>query len=311
MELKELKTQLLNNIFQPFYVFTGEEEGLMKVYINKISEIIGEKPTYIDTIGEVYKQLNIQSLLNQKYLYIIRDDKEYLKQEKIWKKMQAGEEQGENILILILTSIDKRSKFYKQHSKSIIEFNKLSPQIIYKQIKKEIDLNNDNLKNFAEECNYNYSKILLEINKIKSLSNHNNITHDKAYEILIKENLISIEPKNVIFELVDAVCKKQVQKSFKLWYELKQINDNPMGLISLLYTNFRSMLLVQSAQGRDIEKVTGLTNWQIKVAKDKGNAFTKPQLINALKVIRRGEKKVKTGEIESNIIIEKILINIL
>ena len=90
------------------------------------------------------------------------------------------------------------------------------------------------------------------------------------------------------------------------------INENPLGAISLLYTNFRSMLLVQSAgAGADITKRTGLTGWQVKLAKEKGVNYNIGELVAYLRLIRETEKGIKTGAIEQSMSLDYILANVL
>jgi DNA polymerase III delta subunit len=194
----------------------------------------------------------------------------------------------------------------------VTEFQKLSPEVLAKYIKREIGLDINKAVKFAELCDCNYSRILLECDKVKHLAQANNINIDQAYDIAIRENLIYTSPKDVIFELIDAICKRQPERSYNLLEELTAINENPLGAISLLYTNFRSMLLVQSAgAGADITKRTGLTGWQVKLAKEKGVNYSVGELVTAIRMIRETEKGIKTGMIEQVMALDYILANVM
>jgi len=312
MQIHELKEQLVKKTLQPLYIFTGEEIAIMNIYIDKIAKIVGSKVKRVDSIGSIFGKLQNQSFMNKPSCYVIRDDKDYLAQEKIWDSLNNGLVQGDNIIILVYSDLDKRSKFYKHHADMITEFQKLIPEVLAKYIKREIGLDINKAVKFAELCDCNYSRILLECDKVKHLARANNINIDQAYDMAIKENLIYTSPKDVIFELVDAVCKRQAVRSYTLLEELMAINENPLGAISLLYTNFRSMLLVQSAgAGADITKRTGLTPWQVKLAKEKGVHYNISELVRAIRIIRETEKGIKTGAIEQDMSIEFILASVL
>jgi len=312
MQIHELKEQLVKKTLQPLYIFTGEEIAIMNIYIDKIAKIVGSKVKRVDSIGSIFGKLQNQSFMNKPSCYVIRDDKDYLAQEKIWDSLNNGLVQGDNIIILVYSDLDKRSKFYKHHADMITEFQKLIPEVLAKYIKREIGLDINKAVKFAELCDCNYSRILLECDKVKHLAQANNINIDQAYDMAIKENLIYTSPKDVIFELVDAVCKRQAVRSYTLLEELMAINENPLGAISLLYTNFRSMLLVQSAgAGADITKRTGLTPWQVKLAKEKGVHYNISELVRAIRIIRETEKGIKTGAIEQDMSIEFILASVL
>ncbi len=312
MQIHELKEQLVKKIVQPIYIFTGEEIAIMDIYINKIAETMNTKPKRVDSIGSIFRRLQNQSFANKPSCYVIRDDKDYMQQDKIWEQMNNGLLQGDNTIILVFTNLDKRSKFYKQHSDMLTEFEKLIPEILAKYIKREIGLDINKAAKFAELCDCNYSRILLECDKVKHLAQANNINIDQAYDMAIRENLIYTSPKDVIFELVDAVCKRQAIRSYTLLEELMAINENPLGAISLLYTNFRSMLLVQSAgAGVDITKRTGLTGWEVKLAKEKGVNYSVGELVKYLRLIRETEKGIKTGVIEQSMSLDYIMANVL
>jgi DNA polymerase III delta subunit len=312
MQLHELKEQLVKKTLQPLYIFTGEEIAIMNIYIDKIAKIAGSKAKRVDSVGSIFGKLQNQSFMNKPSCYVIRDDKDYLAQEKIWDSLNNGLVQGNNIIILVYSNLDKRSKFYKHHADMVTEFQKLSPEVLAKYIIREIGLDINKAAKFAELCDCNYNRILLECDKVKHLAQANNINIDQAYDIAIRENLIHTSPKDVIFELIDAVCKRQPERSYNLLEELTAINENPLGAISLLYTNFRSMLLVQSAgAGADITKRTGLTGWQVKLAKEKGVNYSVGELVTAIRMIRETEKGIKTGMIEQVMALDYILANVM
>jgi DNA polymerase III delta subunit len=312
MQIYELKEQLVKKTLQPLYIFTGEEIAIGNIYIDKIAAIMNTKPKRVDSVGSIFGKLQNQSLMNKPSCYVIRDDKEYLAQDKIWDNLNNGLVQGDNVIILIYNNLDKRSRFYKHHKEMLTEFEKLIPEVLAKYIKREIGLDPKYGIQFAELCDCNYSRILLECDKLKHLAAARNCNIQSAYAIAIKEKLIHIEPKDVIFELIDAVCKREITRSYRLYEELKAVNESPLGVISLLYTNFKSMLLVQSAgAGANITKRTGLTPWQVKLAKEKGVHYGIDELVRAIRIIRETEKGIKTGAIEQNMSVEFILASVL
>ena len=312
MELHQLREQLVKKTLQPLYIFTGEEIAIMNIYINKIVETLGVKANRVDSVSSIFSRLQNQSFISKPVCYVIRDDKDYMQQEKVWESMNLGAVQGDNIIILVYTNLDKRSKFYKQHVDRLVEFEKLIPELLAKYIKRDMGLDIPEGMKLAELCDCNYSRIILECDKLKHLATAKGVDIRTAYEIAMRERLIYNEPKDVIFELIDAACKRQVARSFDLYEELKAVNESPLGVISLLYTNFRSMLLVQSAgAGADITKRTGLTPWQVKLAKEKGVHYDIGELVAAIRTIRETEKGIKTGAIEQNMAIDFILTSIL
>jgi hypothetical protein len=59
----------------------------MNIYIDKIAEIMNTKPKRVDSIGSIFGKLQNQSFINKPSCYVIRDDKDYMQQDKIWEQM--------------------------------------------------------------------------------------------------------------------------------------------------------------------------------------------------------------------------------
>lgn len=312
MQLYELMEQLQNKTTKPVYIFTGEEIAIMDIYIKQIVTLLDAIPRRVDSLGSVFSKLKNSSFLAKKACYIIRDDKDYMTQEKVWQSVNSGAIQGDNTIILVYTTIDKRSKFYKQHQDMIVNFEKLPSTILAKYIAKEIGLQGELAANLAQVCDNDYSRILLECDKINHLHNARGISIEDAYKQALAEGVIYKQPQDVVFEFIDAVCKRRVKLTYELLEELKETGEPPLIIITLLYNNMRQMLLVQSAgDTNDIEGRTGLSAWQIKCAKEKGKHYAVPELVRALRVIRETERGIKAGTVESTLAVDYILVNIL
>ena len=165
MEVTELKAQIQSKQFNPFYIFTGVEWKVQRIYIDQIAKTSGKELAYVDSLADVYSKLGSRSFLSKSYVYVIRDDKELMQNEKLQSELYSTI--GDSILILILSTLDKRLKFYKIYKDMIIDFEPLKPQVLKKYIQKEINLSDKNCDKLMEVCEYDYGRCLLEIDKIK------------------------------------------------------------------------------------------------------------------------------------------------
>ena len=307
VELYELKAQLVSNQFNSLYVFTGEEVGIMGIYIKKIANKAKLELQRVDSVASVFSKLTNKSFVTTKKCYVIRDDKDYAKQEQLWDKMISGELQGGHTIILVYSKPDKRSKLYKKHKDIMVEFNHLPKEVICKYILKELDLDIKSGTELAQICECDYNRSMLEVDKIKQYASAENITHQKSYDILLVNEVFYTPPGEIIFDFVDAVCKRKTFLAFKLLQELQQLEPSPLGAIALLYNNFQQMLIVKSYKGKNITKSTGLTGWQVGMAKQKLGKYSTSELVNSIKVIKQVERGIKTGWIESNLALDYVL----
>ena len=63
----------------------------MDIYIDKICKAVGSSLVKAADVASIFSRLQNASLLGKPNVYVIRDDKDYLKQEKVWDVMKSGE----------------------------------------------------------------------------------------------------------------------------------------------------------------------------------------------------------------------------
>lgn len=306
MTVAELKAQIMSKSLKPVYVFTGQEIEVRNIYINQIVKSFGYTVARADELSDIFGNLKRQSILQKPTLYIVSECSEVLKNEKAWKVFDMNF--GKNMLVFTFTNLDKRVKFYKQYKDIIVEFEPLKPEILKKYILKEIQLSDRNCNTLMEICENDYGRCLLEIDKIKRFDHE---ATNIAFEHLLRSGTIYQPPKDAIFDFVDAVLDRNVCKAFELMQESYDCGEATLVMISNLYSNFKSLLQVQSCKSRDISNTTGLTGWQITNAKKHLNRYRTGELVNALSVIREVEVGIKSGTIDEQIAVPYVLVNIL
>ena len=307
MNIQELQKQIINKQLDDIYLFLGDEIAIQKIYINKIAEITNLEIQYVEEFKKIYNKLNSNDILNTKKLYIILDDIDFIKQEKVWPIIKTNG----NILVFKYNNLDKRSKFYKAYENKIVEFNKLSPDILKQYIKKDINLSDKNCNKLINICDSNYNQILLEIDKIKNIENEQLNDYNDIFEYLDKSGAFHKEISDITFEFIEKVLIRDIKSVYNLRKQLKQINESNIKLLSLLYTNFKTILLIQSCNSTDICKTTGLQYYQVKYNNDKTKFSTIGELVNALRIIQQIEKGIKSGTIDEVISLDYLLVNIL
>ena len=310
MNITAVKQQIQKKEPQHFYIFVGEEVAVMDMYINKIAECINVKPTRADSVADIMPKLTTNSFLSVPQCYVIREDKEFIKSDAV-QDFVDDKIQDKNIVILCFYSLDKRTKFYKAYTDSIINFERLNEQILSKYVHKEIDLSERSTRMLIEICENDLSRIYLEIDKIKTYSECNKLTYEASLTELINAGTIYEPPYDAIFDFVDAVLRRKAKLSYNLYRQCQDIGEANITLLSVLYSNAKALLQVQSCTSKDIAKSTGLNGFQIKLAKEKIGHYKNRELVNMMKLIQKVERSIKTGEIEDSVSIEYVLVNVL
>lgn len=228
MNLVELQNQIKLNQLNNIYIFTGDEIAVQKIYINKIAQTSNLEIQYVDNLKSIYNKLNINDMFNSKKLYIIIDDIDFIKEEKLWNSINTNN----NIIIFKFNNLDKRSKFYKQFESKLVEFDKLSDEILTKYIQKELtngtQLSNENCRKLINICGSSYNQILFELDKLKHYSDYwlqgraspdNNI----VFNVLNEQGAFHKEISDITFEFIEKVLKRDIKAIFDLQKKLKQI----------------------------------------------------------------------------------------
>ena len=315
MDVKAIKNQIIARKPQPFYIFTGEEWAVQRIYIDQIAEVSGREKRFVDSISDIFSKLRSKSFIQKAFVYVVRDDKDILSNEKLQDSLP--DVLGDNILILLLTSVDKRTKFYKKYSKDICEFERLKPQVLAKYIQQEIALSKENTEKLMEVCEYDYGRCLLEIDKIKQWvvgygeDKQEQMPEDGGLLRLLNDGTIYRPPKDAIFDFVDAVLRRKVKSCFNLLYQSYAVGEAALVLLSVLYNNAKQVLQVQTCNSNDVEKSTGLTTWQIKCARDKQGRYSNEELERMLRVIHKCETDIKSGKMEGSVAVEFVLVHVL
>lgn len=313
MNLMELKKSISEKRMNKLYIFSGEETAILKIYLNKLSNLFEGTVINAESLASISTNLKSNSLIRTgNTMYIIRDDKTVTATEKIWEPLKNGTFQRNNVIVLVYTTIDKRGKFYKDFSDYIVFFEHLSTDILMKYVAKEVTLSNDRSSYLVNICKNNYNTILLETDKIRNLSKHKNITHNEAFDMCVRNNAFYIPPDGEVFDLLNAILSQNIKETYAQLQKFTQRGDSPIGVLSLLHTNIKAILQVQCAQGySNLGQITGLNGFQIKNAQQFQNKYTDSELIRMIKIVRFCEKCIKqTGLIDINMILDFLFVKI-
>lgn len=311
MEVQELKHLIKEKTIPSFMIFTGEEWLVQKLYIEQIAKVVNLEIQYIDKVSDIIDTLGSKSLFSQNYLYVVRDDKEFMTEEKLQEKVINNLNQ--NMLILELTSADKRLKLLKTYKTLTYEFNTLKSDILKRYIQREIDLSDRNCEILMEICEYSYGHCLLEIDKIlcytRAYYNGQRFKAgacDKTFITLLEDGTLYVPPRDTLWDFIKAFLQNKPSKAYELYQELKELQSPTFAILTNLYNNAKQVLQVQVCTSNDIAKTTGLTAWQIRNAKECVNKYKARDLAVLMRLIQKVESNIKQGKLDEQIAIDYI-----
>lgn len=293
MDLVQLKKQIKEKKLNNFYILAGEEIGVLNMYINKM----GANIVRADEVADIWRNLTTRTLGREDTVYVVRDDKKFMSMEKVWENL--GDKIKNGILVICITNLDKRSKFYKAFQNDIVIFEKMTDAQLLQFCRKRLPSVSDSiLKYLIYLCNNDYTRVENEIDKIKRLN--------KPVTEQLLEDIIIPPKESTAFTYVDAVLKGEYVNAIYDLNNLISNNESGVMLLGLLYSNFRNAILVVGNKDGN----HGVNGYIAKQLKEK-LVYQPNELLAIVRIIQKYEKGIKTGMYEEKYAIQAATLEIL
>lgn len=313
MNIPELRKAIDSDSLSKFIILYGPEGAVLDIYIDKIRKLFGKSVYSADSVLSIYGRLSGHSLISSgKELYVVREDKDILTNESLWEGLMEHLEDGDTYIVLKYDSLDGRSKFLKHFQDNAVFFDKLSDALLAKYISKDVELTKIQTQKLITMCQYEYRRILIELDKIKNLSAYYKISHKDAFDLCMHNHAFCSAPEGQIFDIADSILSRDMNAIRAQMQNSILRGDNPLAVLSILHTSVKAVLQVQLCQSmKNTAEVTGLTAYQIKNAMRFKDNFSINELIKFIKYINYCDKAVKNGEIPAEKVIDFLLVNVL
>ncbi len=220
----DLMSDIRANKLKPFYIFIGEEIGLMNVYLGQIKPNVIRESSILTTLPS----LTQRSLIDSNRVYAVRDDKDFISNESRWKRL---EDIRYGTLIIMYTKVDGRSKFLKQFEDNVVTFDRMTSSQLLNHFAKSVNFPTPLLEQIIELCERDYSRISNELDKLNRVS----LPTEEAVNTIVHRDV-----EFQIFEAVDSVIRYEPVKAFEYVEILLATQENVLGFLTLLYNQFSS-----------------------------------------------------------------------
>lgn len=293
--LLDLQTQIREGSLLPFYIFTGEEIELQNIYLKQMGNVIR-----VDRVADIYNKITSKLISGKFAVYVVRDDMDFIKSEKTWGSISDRIRNA--VLVIQVTTPNKCKKFIKELNDCVVEFNHMTTKQLLNVV--NMDCSVSNKQYFIEACN----------NDLNTINNYLDIFKRVGIKELNKkivDEYIPTKEDVTVFQLADAVMRKDEQLTFKLLDQLLEDKNNVMGIIYAIYSQLHKCVLVEGYRGeKNISKVTGINSWICNnILRD--NRIEPPKLLTALRLVQKYDKGLKTGKYDGVMACYSLIVEIL
>ena len=156
---------------------------------------------------------------------------------------------------------------------------------------------------------YKYSMYRLdnEVSKIGMFAEQFQTT---LFQRMLREGQFDDVSNKTVFDLTTAILHKDINKISYMLRRIDTIGVEPIGLLTILFNNFRNVILVQLNKYPTAE-LCNMTGGQFyAVKKNNINYYTKEQLVRIFMFLSSVDYKLKSGELSSEYLIDYMLIKI-
>lgn len=313
MELVDLMKRISSNDIPHFLILFGEEQTILNIYLNHILEATNTKRISADSVSYIMQNINKKSLDKSIRLYVVQDDMAFLRAEDSWETVRNTS--TKDYIILRYHSLDKRSAFVKKNQQNLVEFSRLSKEVLQTYISKDLpDLSEKNSSNLVEYCNYDYGRILMEIDKVKQYSSvRTDLTIDSCFVQLDKQGLFHKEIGDITFELTNAVLGGYPETAIQKLDEAKRKGEPVMMIVSILYNGFRNLLAYQGlgSNKQGAMERTGMTKGELYGCTKNVGGYSIAEVKRNMLKCQEIEAGIKMGTIDEDIALEYAVLSCL
>lgn len=313
MELVDLMKRISSNDIPHFLILFGEEQTILNIYLTHILEITNAKRISADSVSYIMQNINKKSLDKSIRLYVVQDDMAFLRAEDSWESVRNTP--TKDYIILRYHSLDKRSAFVKKNQQNLVEFARLSKEVLQTYISKDLpDLSEKNSSKLVDYCNYDYGRILMEIDKIKQYSSiRTDLTIDSCFVQLDKQGLFHKEIGDITFELTNAVLGGYPETVIQKLDEAKRKGEPAMMIVSILYNGFRNLLAYQGlgSNKQGAMERTGMTKGELYGCTKNVGGYSIAEVKRNMLKCQEIESGIKMGTIDEDIALEYAVLSCL
>ena len=305
MTILELREDIVKDKLKHFYIFVGEEIGVMNIYLTEMSNKMSLPISRVPNVADIYSELGDNLFGASGSFYVVRDDHDFARADAVFDTIE--EDLGENYLVILYDKIDSRLRMGKVLKDSIVTFEKLSPNYLEGVIMKRLALRGDRATRLVELCDGSYDLIMSEIDKIEQYAEALNIDYSESMDKLLSDGMICSREDVTVFNFAEAVLNRRINSALHCANILYNNGIDAISALGTLYASMKNVLLVQICEDDDISGTTGIDSKQVYFAKKNVGKYSSEALVEGLKMIARVVDGIKSGLIDNVYAIQYVL----
>ncbi len=303
MDIKTLKENIESKLSDIRFIFVNSEDSfLSNQYTNAIAQKNELKIVPVEEIKSLIPNDNdifgIGDVIDETCLYVYRTDKFEEKDTDI-KKIKH--------LVIVCDKIDAESKeIFKE---LVVDMPKLEPWQIKDYAYSIADgVNTKKLDWLLTVSNNNIHRVHSELSKLTPFIPKE---RDYVFDMMVEDDAFVDLSNFVIFDLSNALIKKDTKTIAKILEDIKKIDVEPLGLQVILTNQFRNIISVQLSPNATAEKLGMNPKQFYAISKYSCGYYTREQLVEIFDVVSKCDYLLKNGDVPNDKLVDYMILHIL
>lgn len=322
--MKTIEQDIKTRQFQKVYLLYGSEDYLKQQYKHKLINALvlpDDTMNYTYREGKSINPLEIIDLAETMPFFadcrlILMEDSGFFKSSCEELAAYIPEMPQSTCIVFVESEIDKRCKMYKAVNKTghVAEFAAQNEQLLTRWIlgrlkKEDKKITQSVMRLFLSKTGTDMGNIDKELEKLLCYTLHKEVIEAEDVEAVCTGQVT-----NQIFEMVNAIGKRQSRQALSLYYDLLALKEPPMRILYLINRQFRILLDLKSMKHASLDVKTmaskaGIPPFAVKKNLEQANVFSEQELKQTLENGVGLETAVKTGKMDGQIAVELFIVN--
>lgn len=325
MDLQRALQSLKQQVFSPVYLLVGTEKRLMERFEEALmATYLGDDANEMNHLAFDMENTPVQSAVIEANSFSFFSERKIVRIKDAYfltgakKKTRVDHDIDQladyfnhpapDVVVVIevpYEKLDKRKKIIKKLSDNVttIDVSEMQGPAVKTYVEQTItqagvDISPATLQYFLERVNYELSPALNELEKLLLFIGDSSEITQHDVEILVTPTL-----DDDVFHLTDYIMTGQVEQAIQLYRELLGHNEQPIGILALIQSNFR--LYTQIVQLKrlgynqgSMAKELGVHPYRIKMTAKQMAAYSANRLMRGYMQLVELEHEMKTGKVD-------------
>jgi len=320
LTITELKQDIKNQDIKTLYLFHGPEEYLAEKYLKQLKDVVPhgdfnyhqfDEPIELSEIIDIveqYPQMSEQKM-------VVLKDSGILKTNTKEKKEFIESLPNYVVVVFVEKDVAKLSKPLTNLFNNIVKFDVQKTSDLRAWTQRQFadrgkKVNLDDIEYLTQICELSLGKIEIEVEKLCAAAG----CREEVTRELI-DRLVPIPLDYKVFDFVSLLLNQESKKAYTMMDEFKRGREEPIALISIVFSQISSIVMVKNF--RDL-KINGVEEYfapnrrflAAKIARELGRYDIK-KLRGAMKDCTEFDVGIKTGGIEPWVAVELLAAKLL